>query len=387
VSFCIKFIVLLFDEEKAVKNKDDLQEWFKIGKNVLFKNVNEFKDKLKQRIKEEAITKRQYDKIAKIYEVDKFETSFYESVSAACVKLAGWVRAMRSVYLTNEILAPIVAKLNEAQAQLKEGQDLLDRLNAEKDECIRKCNALQADADECQRKKVETENNLQLNKLRLIRANKLLSGLADEKKRWEEEVKRLRYEGQFLIGNSLVAAGMMSYGGAFYTKYRLAMTDIWIPKIKEYNIPLSEPVNLINVVGNRVEFEKWKGQYNLPDDDLSKENAIILKNTKRWPLCIDPQNQANSFIRKMGLDVKKQLFKVMKASEDKISNELELSIKIGKWLMIENVNEKLSPELEPILVPQIKIKGRLKTIKFGEKEIDYSEDFRFFMTTTIPNPH
>jgi len=148
------------------------------------------------------------------------------------------------------------------------------------------------------------------------------------------------------------------------------MTDIWIPKIKEYNIPLSESVNLINVVGNRVEFEKWKGQYNLPDDDLSKENAIILKNTKRWPLCIDPQNQANSFIRKMGLDVKKQFFKVMKASEDKISNELEMSIKLGKWIMIENVNEKLSPELEPVLVPQIKIKGRLKTIKFGEKEID-----------------
>jgi len=72
----------------------------------------------------------------------------------------------------------------------------------------------------------------------------------------------------------------------------------------------------------------------------------------------------------MGNDVKKQLFKVMKASDDKISNELEAAVKFGKWIMIENVNEKLSPELEPILVPEIKTKSKNKYIKLGDKEVD-----------------
>mmetsp|Transcript_98262 Transcript_98262/g.211923 ORF Transcript_98262/g.211923 Transcript_98262/m.211923 type:complete len:90 (-) Transcript_98262:2991-3260(-) len=89
----------------------------------------------------------------------------------------------------------------------------------------------------------------------------------------------------------------------------------------------------------------------------------------------------------MGSDTKKQMFKVMKATDDKISNELEVAIKFGKWVVLENVNEKLSPELEPILVPQIKQRGKNKHIKFGDKEIEYSDDFKFFMTTTIPNPH
>jgi len=79
-------------------------------------------------------------------------------------------------------------------------------------------------------------------------------------------------------------------------------------------------------------------------------------------------------------------FKIMKSNDEKISNELESAIKFGKWFIIENVNEKLSPELEPVLVPQFKIKGKTKSIKFGDKEFEYDEEFRFFMTTTLPNP-
>jgi len=71
----------------------------------------------------------------------------------------------------------------------------------------------------------------------------------------------------------------------------------------------------------------------LPDDDVSKENAIILQYSKRVPLCIDPQNQANSFLKKMGIDIhidNKVLFKVMKATDEKLIFELEMAIKLGK---------------------------------------------------------
>ena len=91
----------------------------------------------------------------------------------------------------------------------------------------------------------------------------------------------------------------------------------------------------------------------------------------------------------MGTALRGNLFKVMKATDDKISNELEVAIKLGKWILLEGVTEKLSPELEAILVPQMKTSksGKSSTIKIGDKEIDYDEKFRFFMTTTLPNPH
>jgi len=55
----MKLIVLMFDEEKDVKNKEDLAQWFQVCKNKLLRNVNDLKDKLKQRLKEEKITEKQ----------------------------------------------------------------------------------------------------------------------------------------------------------------------------------------------------------------------------------------------------------------------------------------------------------------------------------------
>ena len=34
---------------------------------------------------------------------------------------------------------------------------------------------------------------------------------------------------------------------------------------------------------------KWTNNEKLPNDAFSIDNAIILKNSRRWPLMIDPQ--------------------------------------------------------------------------------------------------
>ena len=62
---------------------------------------------------------------------------------------------------------------------------------------------------------LETQVNLELNKQRLVLANKLLSRLKDEKLRQREEVLRMAEDCKFLVGNCIIAAGMMNYSGTF----------------------------------------------------------------------------------------------------------------------------------------------------------------------------
>lgn len=38
----------------------------------------------------------------------------------------------------------------------------------------------------------------------------------------------------------------------------------------------------------------------LPNDNLSIENGIVMFESRRWPLMIDPQSQANKFIKNFG---------------------------------------------------------------------------------------
>jgi dynein heavy chain len=55
---------------------------------------------------------------------------------------------------------------------------------------------------------------------KLDRANKIMSGLAGEKTRWTETVATLSEEQGYLIGNCLIAAGMMAYAGPFTALFR-----------------------------------------------------------------------------------------------------------------------------------------------------------------------
>jgi dynein heavy chain len=122
----------------------------------------------------------------------------------------------------------------------------------------------------------------------------------------------------------------------------------------------------------------------LPSDAFSIENAIITIKTNRWPLYIDPQGQANKWIRNMG---KENNIKILKFSEEKYLKFLEGAISQGHPVLIENVGEELDPAIEPLLQKQIIKKGATMTLKLGDSVIEYNKDFRFYLTTKLRNPH
>ena len=79
-------------------------------------------------------------------------------------------------------------------------------------------------------------------------------------------------------------------------------------------IPHTDDTNVRKILGDPVSIREWE-LCGLPSDALSIENAIILSKARRWPLMIDPQGQANKWIKKMeadkGLEVMKLSNKVL----------------------------------------------------------------------------
>jgi dynein heavy chain len=178
---------------------------------------------------------------------------------------------------------------------------------------------------------------------------------------------------------------MTAYSGPFTSKFRAELEKEWNEKIKSLGIKIADNITMKEILEDPVQTKSWTAA-GLPNDNLSIENAIIMFKSRRWPLMIDPQNQANKFIKNLAKDTEtcKNGLKYLKMSDANMLKTLELGIQNGTWIMLENVGEDLDPALEPVLQKQIAKDG---TLRLGDKQIPFSKDFLFFMTTTLPNPH
>jgi len=139
----------------------------------------------------------------------------------------------------------------------------------------------------------------------------LISGLGGEKARWKAESENLAIVYENLTGDVLISSGMIAYLGAFTSTFRQDLAEEWVRLCEEKNIPNSGKFSLERVLGNAVMIRNW-GLFGLPNDSFSVENAIINDKTRRWPLFIDPQGQANKWIKNME---KERQVKVMKFSD------------------------------------------------------------------------
>jgi len=115
-------------------------------------------------------------------------------------------------------------------------------------------------------------------KTKLIRAEKLISGLGGEKSRWKASSENLAIVYTNLTGDVLISAGMIAYLGAFDSVYRNELSSMWVKKCVEQKIPNSGKFSLEGTLGDPVKIRDWNLQ-GLPSDDFSVENAIITEKT------------------------------------------------------------------------------------------------------------
>ena len=84
----------------------------------------------------------------------------------------------------------------------------------------------------------------------------------------------------------------------FQGEYRNNMNLEWIECLKENNVPYNEGCNLLDTLSEPVKVRSWQIA-GLPKDNLSVENGVIVQYSRRWPLFIDPQGQANKWIKNL----------------------------------------------------------------------------------------
>eukprot|EP00933_Yihiella_yeosuensis_P041142 TRINITY_DN35573_c0_g1_i1.p1 TRINITY_DN35573_c0_g1~~TRINITY_DN35573_c0_g1_i1.p1 ORF type:complete len:1671 (-),score=457.77 TRINITY_DN35573_c0_g1_i1:233-5206(-) len=318
-------------------------------------------------------------------EREDYDPAAIKKASIACEALCLWCRAMYKYHFVAKAVEPKRKMLAEAEVELAECQEKLEAAQSKLREVQNKIDMLEAKYNEAIAKQKELQDDMTLCEVKLERAHKLIGGLGGEKARWGQNVKDLSAQLALLPSDCIVAAGMVSYVGPFTSQVRIECEELWRSELVTLGMEHNPGCNMTNVLGEPVKIQMWVVA-SLPNDALSIENGIIIDRSRRWPLCIDPQRQANKYIKNMGKDQETGI-DICKLSEKNFLRTLELGIQFGKWILLENIGLNLDPALEPVLQQQKVKDGSGFTIKLGDKSVTYNETFKFFMTTTLPNPH
>ena len=376
VGVVMNALCLLMFKDKKKENWDDAKKMLSdinFLKNLLEYDADSIPEKILERLRKEYISRPNFN------EDDMLK------VSKACATILNWVIAVDKYAKVKKIVGPKEKSLKEAEVKLAHVQGELSKKQAALKEVQDMVAQLKNNLDTSTRNAESLKQKQELARVQLGRAEKLVSGLADESKRWTKTVETLRTDLRDILGNIIVAAAIIAYLGPFTSEYRNEMIQKWIKRCKQpdLSIPVSETFSLQKVLADDVIIREWQ-KSGLPADDLSLDNGIMVDNSKRWPLIIDPQGQANRWIKNLGRDSNIQ---VTKLTEANFMRTLENSIKFGQPVLLENVEEQLDPSLEPILLKQIFQRGTQKMLKLGDQDVPYNEAFKFYITTKMPNPH
>ncbi|XP_016078231.1 PREDICTED: dynein heavy chain 3, axonemal [Miniopterus natalensis] len=312
-----------------------------------------------------------------------FQPAVIKNVSSACEGLCKWVRAMEVYDRVAKVVAPKRERLKEAEGKLGAQMQKLNQKRAELKLVEDRLQALNDDFEETNAKKMTLEENIHICSEKLIRAEKLISGLGGEKDRWTEAARQLGIRYINLTGDVLVSSGTVAYLGAFTVDYRATCQKQWLAHCKERIIPGSSDFSLSNTLGDPIKIRAWQIA-GLPVDSFSIDNGIIVSNSRRWALMIDPQGQANKWVKNME---KVNKLSVTKFTDSSYVRTLENALQFGTPVLLENVGEELDAFIEPILLKSTFKQQGVEYMRLGENIIEYSKDFKLYITTRLRNPH
>ncbi|XP_053575219.1 dynein axonemal heavy chain 3-like [Bombina bombina] len=368
-------------EKKVEPNGKTVEDFWPASKKMLgeMKFLESLKEFDKDNIPPKAIAQIRRDFISNT----EFQPAVIKNVSSACEGLCSWVRAIEVYDKVAKIVAPKRQKLQEAETDLKIQMGRLEVKRAELKEVSDRLEVLQDQLSQKLTEKQTLEENIEITKLKLVRAEKLINGLGGEKERWTNTALQLEDTYQNIVGDLLLSAAIMAYLGSFTPEFRHEILKEWFYMCKDRHIPVSDGFALSSTLGDPVKIMEWQ-LHGLPKDNFSIENAIIATFSQRWPLMIDPQGQANKWIKSME---KINKLKVCKASDPDYLRTIGNSIQFGTPVLIENCSEELDPILEPVLLRQTFKQSGLEYIRLGEAVIHCSRDFKLYMTTRLRNPH
>nr|XP_034180267.1 dynein heavy chain 10, axonemal [Osmia lignaria] len=305
-----------------------------------------------------------------------------ETISKAGFGLYKFVIAVLDYCAVYREVKPKIERVKALEAESERARKALEREERELKKLEKAISELNAKYEKAMEERQKLQEETDVLQRRLIAADKLINGLSSENERWKKELENLHEQIVKIVGDCVLSAGFLAYCAPFSYEYRNKMLyEDWKNSVIEKKIPFTETFRIESQLSNDVQISTWTSE-GLPPDELSVQNGILTTRASRFPLCIDPQQQALNWIKKK--EQKKNL-KILSFIDADFLKQVELAIKYGLPVLFQDVDE-VDPVLDNVLSKNIQVSGGRMFVLLGDKEVDYDPKFRLYLTTKMSNP-
>lgn len=332
---------------------------------LVIKNLNEVPEKIVQYVNEEINNPG-----------NEWNIEVIKKASQAVGILASWIEAticFSEIANSVEPLTKEIKDLEEKRNQVEQEYKIIENeiielenrvaiLKSEHEHSVVESNSIKRDMEEV-KSKVE-------------RSERLLNNLTSEKSRWSLQMQDFQRLGNNLLGDTFIASSFLAYIGFYEANMRAVLKSSCRDIVVKNQIIHSETLDEVDWLSKANDKANWQ-RCNLPSDAVCLENATVLQRFNRYPLIIDPANQASEFIK---LFYSKNKLATTSFTDPNFIKTLESALRFGYPVLVQDV-EKIDPIMNALLNKETFKQGGRVLIRIGDQEIDFSASFNMFMVT------
>merc|ERR1711871_1831863 len=352
-----------------------------MNQSDFLKQVFDFGENGKDKMNEETI-----EFVTAYVDLENFTSKVAKNASTAAEGLCTWVRMMKYYHEASKVIKPKLEALSIAESNLDAANKALEAAETRLAACQARLDELQALFDDQMAAKKKIEDGAMALQRKMTQASQLIGGLSGERIRWKEDSNNFSDEKKRLVGDCAAACAFVSYCGPFNQEFRkYLIEDKCVVDCQNRGVPITMGLDIVLFMVDIGIIGDWN-QQGLPSDNLSVQNGILVTKSSRFPLMIDPQGQALSWIRNKEKE-NVPVWGQAAINDPKLKDKLEFCMENGMALIVVGVEEEIDPMLDPVLEKQFIVKGKKKFVNVSDKVMDYDENFMLYFITRLPNPN
>ncbi|CAB4481707.1 unnamed protein product [Rhizophagus irregularis] len=327
------------------------------------------------------MTKNLREKMKKEYlSKPNFNYELVNKASKACGPLVKWVIAQVSYSEILDRVGPLRQEVDNLEKEQESTKLKAVSIQSMINDLEEKIGIYKVEYESLISQKKAIKDGMESVKTKVDRSMTLLESLSSEKERWESGSQAFETQMGTIVGDVLLSAAFLAYGGYFDQQYREILVNKWTGHLVNANIQFKQELSLTEYLSTADDRLSWQAN-SLPADDLCTENAIMLKRFNRYPLIIDPSGQASAFLMN---EYKDRKIGITSFLDDSFIKNLESALRFGNPLLIQDV-EHLDPILNAVLNKELRRTGGRVLIRLGGQDIDFSPSFTLFLSTRDPS--